>query len=70
MKSSIGAVMFYPTGTNPYHRDTENPYRMGDKRKEALKQLRETGAIPEGFSVWSDTEKRDIGRDDIEWGPA
>lgn len=67
MKTSIGSAMFYPTGTNPYHLDTNNPYRIGSMRKAALIQLREFGIIPDGFSVWSDREKRDIGRDDIRW---
>ena len=69
-KLDIGAVLIHKTGTNPYRRDEQedNPYRIGDGRKTALAQWRETGQLPEGYSAWNDREKKEIkSPDEVQW---
>ena len=68
---NLGEVMIYRTGTNPYRRDEQkdNPHVSGDGRKAALKQWRETGKLPEGYSAWDDRRRQDIqSPDDVFWG--
>jgi len=68
MKTFIGSISFYPTGTNPYSYDAENPYRMGQLRAEALIDFRDTGKLPIGFSLWNDLDRKDVqSPDEIDW---
>lgn len=68
MKTFIGSIGFYPTGTNPYDQHTENPYRIGRLRAEALAQFRDTGKLPDGFSLWNDLDRKDVqSPDEIDW---
>jgi hypothetical protein len=66
-KSSIAQVILHPAGTNPYDRDTEHPYRIGDARVKALQQFRDTGTLPAGVVAWSDLDRKPLTRDEIDW---
>jgi hypothetical protein len=56
----VGQLIIYPTGTNPYHRDTENPYRIGELRQRALENWKYNCTLPHGYSVWDDKLKEDV----------
>ena len=65
MKTSIGDVLLYASGQNPYLYQGE--YRSGPARAEALRQFRDSGALPAGIAAWSASEHRDIQRQEIDW---
>lgn len=52
----VGDVAIYPTGTNRYDLKVENKYLIGEERAAALRAFRDTGSLPEGFSLWCDLE--------------
>ncbi len=56
-KTHVGCVLIHPTGTNPYNRETANPYRYGNGRVQALREFKATGKWPEGFTAWDDRDK-------------
>ena len=51
MKTSIGDVLLYASGQNPYLYQGE--YASGPARAEALRQFRDSGALPAGIAAWS-----------------
>jgi hypothetical protein len=65
MKTTIGNVLLYVTGENPYR--YHGDYSGGTDRVRALQQFRDTSTLPAGISAWSDSEKRDVTREEIDW---
>lgn len=67
-KHNIGELMFYPIGTNPYHRNVMNNYRLGNQRAVALADFQRDGTIPKGYAIWSDSDKVDVtDPGDVNW---
>jgi hypothetical protein len=63
----IGSVIIYWTGENPYVCARQGSW-VGPARVGLLKDYKAIGVLPNGVSLWDDSNKKDIASpDEIDW---